>query len=457
MADTPHPHRLTPLLGCLQTALVAALPALLHCGTQAPEPGATDPPLRPLLYTEAPAPAERVPLPGMEMWQAADLDPVAWPTELPTTVRSMPSTGLHEPPRTPDALLLAALDALLRDDTQALAALTFDVDTFAAAARTSTRDAERQVEELVQTLTQTRLLFQAPPPSQARAEGLRGLLEPGQVTLGRGRLHSGAVATADQVAVMHWGNEVVMHHRDLPVSFVIRFPKVLVDSEGVWRLAAAPVADAAFRMFRTLGLDLKPELLNATQGGLPLNTGNFWHYRVERPREESGSTTELRLGFASEGFRDEIIGMDDRGAYRLVRFRRLFDDPTRTSQTFAWLQTPLRIYACNRECQRRSRDVSWLLTHAQNQVPLLVLPPPAGGGWGAGGTERTDPVWRVAPETEAVDVPAGHFPATRRLSRSVPGGQQVVHFAPGIGFVQRSTIAGLRTEDERLSDYRIMP
>jgi hypothetical protein len=414
-------------------------------------------PLRPLLYTEVTSRVEGG-IPGFDEWLAPNHDPLAWPAEASSGVLPTHVSVVTEP-RSAEELMLAVFDALLSEDNGQLDSLVFTSEGYMAAARTSETDAEATIAELEAGVRALFEQFESPSESQARPDGLRGLMEAGQITVGRGRNLDGSSTTPEQIPVMHWNSEMVMRLRDTDVEFVLRFPKVLVGTDGVWRLAAAPSVDGRFQAFRALGMDLKPEMMSAEHSPFPLSVGNYWHYRTIRPLSSQPQETNGRTanGSANSGYRDEVIQTDDHSGYRLVRLRRLFDDPNRPSQVFAWLVTPLRIYACSRDCQRSIDDTGWILTYAQNQVPLLVLPALPGEAWGTGGNDTEHNVWRIAPERQEIVVPSGTFSDAVELSRSVAGGQQFVYFAAGVGFVMRRNNAGLQTEDEELIDYRIMP
>jgi hypothetical protein len=441
----------------MQALFCLPLLLILNGGCSSSEANLSDPPLRPLLYTEVTSRVEGG-IPGFDEWLATNHDPLAWPAEgslgvLPTHV------SVVAEPRTADELMLAVFEALLSEDARLLQSLVFTPEAYMAAARTNEGDAQAAIDELqagVRTLLEQ---FESPSESQSRPDGLRGLIEAGQITVGRGRNIDGSSTTADQIPVMHWNSEMIMRLRDTEVEFVLRFPKVLVGADGMWRLAAAPSVDGRFQAFRSLGMDLKPEMMSAQHSAFPLSVGNYWHYRTIRPlssQPQEGNSRAVNQS-ANNGYRDEVIQTDDHLGYRVVRLRRLFDDPNRPSQLFAWLVTPLRIYSCSRDCQRSAEDTSWILNYAQNQVPLIVLPALPGSAWGTGGHDTEHNVWRIDPERQEIVVPSGTFPEAVELSRSVAGGQQFVYFAPGVGFVMRRNNAGLQTEDEELIDYRIMP
>lgn len=440
--------------GSIAGALASAGVAAGLWGCEAPEP-LQDPPLRPLLYTETSSRMEGG-IPGFEPWQDPAVDPVAWPTQSQTQSSVRYASAAVERPTTPEQLMLSVLTLLLNQRTDELIELGFETSTYAATARTNQTDAERQVAELNEGLRALAAAFAPASASQARRGGLLELLEPGQLVVGRARNVDGSAVQRDESPAMHWGSELSIQLRDSNVSFVLRFPSILVDADGIWHLADAPTVDARFRAWRNLGLDLKPELLDSEHAPFPLNVGNYWHYRTRRPQDTLAGNPDRPVA-TNEGYRDEVLEVDDHGAYRVVYFRRLFDDPIRPAQVFRWLQTPLRVYNCTSDCVRNAGNQQWVLTYGSTQVPLFAFPMRAGMGWGTGGTDSEDNVWRTGSELVDVTVPAGTFVDTIELSRSVAGGRQLVHFVTGIGVVVRRNNTGIGTGDEELVDYRIMP
>jgi hypothetical protein len=423
-------------------------------GCDAPEP-LVDPPLRPLLYTETTSRVEGG-IPGFEQWQDPAVDPIAWPTESPTQSSARYASAAVERPTTPEQLMLSTLTLLLNQRADELLALGFDPVSYAATARTNETDALRQVEELNDGLRDLASTFAPASASQARRGGLLELLEPGQLVVGRPRNVDGSAVQDGQAPAMHWGSELSVQLRDSNVGFVLRFPSILVDEQGIWHLADAPAVDARFRAWRNLGLDLKPELLDSSHAPFPLSVGNYWHYRTRRPQDTLAGDPERPVA-TNEGYRDEVLEVDDHGAYRVIHFRRLFDDPSRPAQVFRWLQTPLRVYGCTTDCVRNASNQQWVLTYGSVQVPLFSFPLRAAMGWGTGGVDSEDNVWRTGSDLVDVTVPAGTFVDTIELSRSVAGGRQLVHFVSGIGVVVRRNNTGIGTGDEELIDYRIMP
>ncbi len=424
------------------------------CGIACDSPPPPEPPLRPLLYTEAASRAEGN-LEGMEEWTDPSVDPVAWPTESTTQSASAYSLATDELPRTPEAAMLALLDALLSQRSDRLRELCFDTAGYRAAAHASESAAERDVAELNEGMSALMKAFEPGPASQSRRGGLQELLEPGQLIVGRGRNINGSATREGETPVMHWGNELSILLRNTNVEFVLRFPRLLLDQDGIWRPASVPTVDGRFHAWRGLGMDLKPQMLSDEHAPFPLSVGNYWHYRYQRASDATLSPADSRRT-TTDGYRDEVTEIEDYSAYRVVRFRRLFDDPNRPSQTFAWLMTPKRLYSCSRDCQRNASNTQWIISYAGSQIPMFVFPLSLASGWGVGGFDSEDNVWRSAQDRTEINVPAGIFATSFELSRSVAGGRQLVYFVPGIGVVLRRNNVGLRTEDEELIDYRIM-
>ena len=419
--------------------------ALTGCPA-AEEPGA--PPLRPLLYTEAPG-APLDPPEGFEAWSADAPDPVAWPSRHSTRRAAMPQhVADPQPAASPEEASLRVLDAMLRGDAQALEPLLFDAELLRESARMTAGGAER---EATRVREESLALLRRMGPSAGRDD--EAVLRPGQVTLGRPRRIDGAVAAEGEEVVLHWGNEVTFQHPTLGVTFTLRIPRLLRGTDGSWRLQGPPEADWKFTTFRALGLDLPASLMDGVHAGWPLAVGNFWHYRTLRPGldEEPGSTMA-----PMDGFRDEVVEVVDHGPWRLVRLMRYPDRGARSPERFAYIQTPTRVFLCARDCQRRSADIEWVLAYARHQVPLLVHPLEAGMSWGSAGLPGGGDTMRVQPEPVAVETPAGLFQESLEVVRTTGRGRESRHFVRGVGIVSRRTVTpGLTTVDELLN-WRVL-
>lgn len=430
------------------TALVLANIAACRPGSE-PDP----PPLRPLLHTQAPAGVDRA-IEGYEEWLDPNVDPTAWPTEFQTTSVSPNDVAVSGPAMTPEALILDVYAALTTGDADRLELHLFDVEGLAEASQMNRDTATRTAEEIRSAAFETFAVFTSGSPSDERAGGLGGQLQTGQLVVGRGRNVDGSAVQGEQVPIMHWGSELTFMLRGTETQFVLRFPNLLRDDRGIWRLRAAPTVDQKFRTYRALGLDLKPELMDVEHAAIPLGVGNYWHYRTRRPSavndDEYGVLTR-------DGFRDAVTEVLDYGGYRVVRFRRMFDDPSRQSERFAYLITPRRLFVCDRECQRRASDFEWMLTYAARRTPVLVFPLELGEGWSVGGEPGRANEYRVDPELQAVTAPAGNFIDAFEIARSTPRGRQSSFFVPGIGFVLQRTTSTVETTLEELVAYRILP
>lgn len=425
------------------SAAVAAL-ALAGCRGESAEVQA---PLRPLLYTEAPAGTGPT-IPGFEEWVDPNHDPTAWPTEHTTTFARRAATP-PGPAATPEALVLDVFEALASGDVERLRVHAFDGQALATASRMSPESGSRTADEIWdETLATLRMM--APRPG-ARAI----VLQPGQVTIGRPRAVDGSVAEEDEAAVMHWGNELTFTIRGTDLEFTLRFPNLLVDERGLWKLRAAPTVEAGFEAYRDMGLDLMPELMDTEHAPIPLSVGNYWHYQTRRPGTGEGETAYGTL--TRDGHRDSVVEVSEHQGYRVARFRRVYDDPNRSSSRFAWLVTPTRLFECGRECVRRADDPAWVLAYGRRTTPLCVFPVERGTGWGAGGHDTRNNAWRVAPEPAEVSVPAGTFPDAFELVRSTAAGRESTYFVPGIGMVMLRTQSAVETLVEELVDYRILP
>jgi hypothetical protein len=416
---------------------------------------ATPPLLRPLLHTQAPRGTDRTVL-GFEEWQDPNTDPTAWPTEFQTSVVLHGEAAVPGPSMTPEALVLDVYAALTLGDEARLRSHLFDPTSLAVASRMNADTAQRTADEIADSTQDAFEVFTFGSPSDARAGGLGALLQTGQLVIGRGRNVDGSASSEDEIPIMHWGSELTFSIRNTDIEFVLRFPNLLQDESGVWRLRAAPRVDTRFRTYRNLGLDLKPELMDVEHASIPLGVGNYWHYRTRLPGVSSEDGDSYGL-LTRDGYRDAVTEVMDHGGYRVIRLRRMFDDPARQAERFSYLLTPRRLYICERECVRRASSFEWVLTYAAQRTPVLVLPLQFGGGWGVGGEPDRDNNYRVDPEPQIVGVPAGNFDDAYEIARSTTRGRQTAFFVPGIGFVMRRTASTVETQLEELIAFRILP
>ncbi|MFT6400419.1 MAG: hypothetical protein ACJAYU_005190, partial [Bradymonadia bacterium] len=281
---------------------------------------ATPPPLRPLLHTQAPRGTDRTVL-GFEEWQDPNTDPTAWPTEFQTSVVLHGEAAVPGPSMTPEALVLDVYAALTLGDEARLRSHLFDPTSLAVASRMNADTAQRTADEIADSTQDAFEVFTFGSPSDARAGGLGALLQTGQLVIGRGRNVDGSASSEDEIPIMHWGSELTFSIRNTDIEFVLRFPNLLQDESGVWRLRAAPRVDTRFRTYRNLGLDLKPELMDVEHASIPLGVGNYWHYRTRLPGVSSEDGDSYGL-LTRDGYRDAVTEVMDHGGYRVIRLRR---------------------------------------------------------------------------------------------------------------------------------------
>ncbi len=440
--------------GVMRTDAVRLVPrvalGLALCGvTGCDAPfGHGDPPLRPLLYTEAPTGTDG---------SGQHVDPVAWPSEFATRAMTPGAADRATgPAATPEQALYGVFAALVAHDEDALDAYLFDGAGLGAAARLGDDAARRDAGEIADAVRRLLATFDPGPASRARDGGLAALLRPTQVVVGRPRTIEGrAIEDPDDgIASMHWGNELTFEVAGTDARFTLRFPRLLRGVDGSWRLGAAPVVDARFVAFRALGIDHKPELLTTDHADLPLTVGNFWHYRTRRPHD--GASEDGWGVLTQDGYRDEVSEVVEYDGYRVATMRRLFDNPLRTGETWSVLVTPTRVYRCDRECRRNAGTLSWVLTFASRAVPMVVFPLEPGAAWGAGGSDGRSNVFRVQPEFAVSDVPAGVFDEAYEIVRTTPNGREIRYFVRGVGFVATRNDAGFATTLEELTEYRVL-
>ncbi len=421
-----------------------------------PSETAVDEPLRPLLYTEAPVSANGPPT-GYEPLVDPAYDPTAWPTvyssvspnELGADLSLIQAT-------TPDRLMLDVFYALLDNDRARMMRHAFAPEMLATAARMGEEAAGEAAEQTRAGLDELLTAYNSGSASQRREGGLRELLEPGQIEVGRPRDIGGA-QTEPELAVMHWGSELLVHVRGTNIDFALRFPNILRGSDGLWRLRRAPTMDDRFTTWRAAGFDLKPAMMQNEHAPYPVDVGNYWHYRTRRPGLGAEGGSDSTYGVLTNlGFRDEVSSVEEFVGYRIARIRRIYDNPSITSERDALLLTPLRVYDCDRECVRRREDASWVLDYAHRTTPLLVFPLIHGEGWGPGGRPQNSNRYRVGAEPEPADVPSGVYPASYAIASSTPRGRATRYVVPGVGVVLRRLESTTETHLEELIEYRIL-
>lgn len=431
----------------MQAAALIAL-TLSSASSCRPEHRPEEIPLRPLLHTE---PREGTTLPeGFGLW-TSDIDPVAWPSRfLSSAAVTSGSLNLMQA-TTPDRLVLDAYYALVNGEEDRLMRHLFSPEELSAAARMGSDTALTSSEAIASEVAALYAAFNSGPVSQRRAGGLANLLEPGQVTVGRPRSLDGSAVPAE-AAEMHWGSEMSFRVRGTELNFTLRFPNLLVGSDGLWRLRSAPDVDARFVTWRRAGFDLTPAMMENDHAAFPVDVGNYWHYSTRRPGPLGDEGEPDRQG----SYRDEVASVESFPGYRYARLRRSYDDTSVSSERYSLLVTPLRVYSCDRECASRRANAAWILAYAHREIPLLQLPLSPGDGWGPGGRQSSANPVRVMAETEEVSTPAGVYVQALPVVRSTSRGRQTRFFVPSVGFVSIRTESATSTIIEELTDVRIL-
>ena len=433
------------------TALMFSM-ILGACGNETASPSGP-PPLRPLLHTEG-TPVQESSIEGYEEWTRFDQDPVAWVSDRVEAstrfARRDLSAWLRE---TPEGTIVHAFAAMVQGERRAWDEFLFEAPTLATTARMGESTANARAEVIRAGFAAAAQSFSAPSPTDARTDGLLSILQPTQVTLGPPRLIDGAIVQNPDEAVMYNTNTLLIHIVGTNIDFEVRFPTLLRDPEGVWRIGAPPSVGDTWNTIHELGLDLKPELMNVEHAPLPLVVGNYWHYDVGElvPGEPDSWVPDRLLSF-----RDSVARIDDRGLYRLVTLRRTWADEARPAAERTWLVTPRQVYLCDSSCRSRAGDLSWLLGYTRRQVPLYRFPLADGQAWGALGRTGGQVRRRTDERTDPVTVRAGHFPNAVRVRSGGSSADEYTAVVPGVGIVELTEGSGAGLVLGRLRDYRIL-
>lgn len=429
--------------------LAGLLAALLVSGCDPAPQGA--PPLRPLLYTEAHGGATDAP-PGYESWTPDAGDPVAWPTRFGTRAENVRRSATpHEAARSAEALLEGVTRALLEGDEEALSLYLFSADELQASARMRPAGAASEAQNIRDATVGLLRRLHADRASERIEGGLATQLRIGQTQLGRGRRIDGGASEDPDEIVLHWSNEVRLHHTRHALSFGLHFRRILRGSDGIWRLQEAPRPDLGMNQFHASGLHLRSDLMAADAFPLPVAEGAFWHYRARLPEEDLDARLQQQ-----RGYRDEVTRVEDYGLYRIVHMQRRHDPPSSRLEPYLWLQTPRGLWHCNWECRRHRENLEWLLTYMRYQTPWLALPLHPMARWGAGGDPEGS-TWRVRVPEEAIDVPAGRFLRAYEIARTSASGRDSRWLAPGIGIILRESTEPGEASVYELMHYRILP
>jgi hypothetical protein len=472
---------------------VSGLTACSDAHERAPRPTkAEQRPLQPLIYTERPdlsveaaAVRERRLMRQLLEGSSAsgnwgDLEAVS-ETKRPTLTDA-------------DQLGEAMFDALVERDEGLWDALFVAPADYAGMVHLDLDKSREFVDDVQAKSRETWESFEPGRASEAREDGLEGLLEFASLELGEGRTVGGSVAEDDEPVAQHWGNVLELRLSGTDVHFELRISKILYvahprhrPNQPMLGLASAVQMSSQLEVYLRAGLHLKPELLETREYPYPLAVGNFWRYRrspADGPADEAdGSASKpadseeldaenaAYSGLTATETLLEVTSVDRHGSWRLVTLRRSYNDENLTTYNQHWLVLPRRIYRCSSVCRTHSDDLGWLLSYLDQQTPIFRFPMNLEDGWGEGGQSAdASAVFEVGADWSDVDVPAGNYANTVAIEGTGPlalidgfyrGREQTRYFAHGRGVVRR--VLGSRADGsrgrvvERLVESRIMP
>jgi hypothetical protein len=469
------------LVMCVGTALVACAPGEVDPSTQ--------PPLRPLIYTEFPnmtpeAAAVRERrlmrqlLEGASGGQWGDLD-FAPAEDLP-------------PLTSPQALGQALYEALINREEVLWEHLFVAPRDYAALVHVDMERAEEYVDVQLGKSLPAWELFAVEESSETPDGGLRSIFSVEELRLGQGRTIDGPVAKEGEEIIQYWGNVLRLRFRDTEIFFDLTIPKIFrleparqraQEKQGpggeIYVIASEVGIDPRLNTLLQVGLHLKPQLLRAAEYPYPFTVGNFWRYRrynaatgapasfdaLDAPIGEP-VVAEAPGGLDANEVILEVESVERYGPYRLIRLTRRYNDRNLSRYDERWVVTPRRIYQCSRLCVTRVQegDLGWLLEYFTHQVPIYRFPLQLSTSWGAGGRSGAQGVFRVDGQWHDVETIAGIFPGSIAVDGRGPLGDFDPHyrfeqrrfFAPGKGLVRRVIEARISIVEE-LVEYRIIP
>lgn len=433
-------------------ASIALAATLAACD---PNVAPSEPPLRPLLFTES-APIDEFNADGWELWTTPGLDPHAYPG-VAATQRQAALDGDAFDLRSPEGTIRTAFAAATRGDTAQLHRLALDAEGLVAIARVPPSSAVERAENLQRALDDFTRLFRPDSATDARPDGLSGLIQPTNIQIGAPRTVDGALVRDADDAEMHSANLMRVHILSSTIDFDVRFPRLLKDANGEWKLSDAPSVSDTWLDFRRPGLDLKPELMAGEHAPLPFDVGNFWHYELRllplNATEEADIAPTRALAY-----RDTVseIFQGQGGILQVVTLRRTFADPARNAETRNLLVTARHIYPCTNECYRRRENLSFLLGYMGRTTPLFVFPANRDQSWREGGRARGRALRVAELMPEVVTVPAGSFRDTVHIRHADGGTGASIYFAEGVGILREETRQGGHVHQANLIQYRIL-
>lgn len=473
-------HPLTAVAPAIVAVLVAlASPA---CSSDQDDDQSTKAPLQPLIYTEYPeltsegaaVRERRLHRQLMEGSTGGD-----WGRLEKADRTSLPDLD------DVDALGEAIVDALLDRDETLWEHVFISPENYAAAADVDSADAAEFVDNQIGESFSVWELFAPDHSSLVAPGGLSELLSYHSLQLGE------AEDGGDGGDITRYvDNRLVIAYADGDLRFEFSIPAILKidnpvlmpaddDAESRFRLGSNIDVDPRFRLFRDVGLHLKPQLLRPEEYPFPMGVGSFWRYRrfdADEGAKDTGDPLDRRLedtadGVAAEEVLVEVRDISRYGPMRLVELLRSYDDRRHTRVRHWWLLTPRRIYACDQTCRERVEDVDWLLEFFERRAPLFLIPPRLGDRWQREGPqEESTTRFSIDDAWHEVQSPAGTFPRAYRIEgtgdlgrsdRYVEDAQVTRYFVSDRGVVRRIIRDAPEAEEpidvvEELVEYRLM-
>lgn len=406
------------------------------------ELGDQPPPLRPLIYTEAPPEAtDAVPAPAAPETQYIS----------------------------PEDLGVAIYQALIEHDRKLFEQVFVTGPELVELIKARPDKAERDAEA---HLVGSQGIWELFMPAEASEEPIGGLgarLRLIEFKVGKGRDISGKLVRPGGEVMMHWNSDLRLQLQGSDKVFAVRVPKIVKTARGGWKLMGELDVDPTLRTWLESGMHLKPELLTSEHYPLPLEVGNFWKYRIKytvpRPRPASqpapGATQDGELPLPLEPLDDPTVRIavteiTRREGYLIATLEHELVDYEPSVTTERLLVTPRRVYNCTRDCYSHVDDIGYLLGYISNQTPLYIFPIAPGAGWGKAGRNTNANPYKVKPERERAQVPAGDFANALVISGSIEEGFEERYFVPGTGVVRRTVRSGLGPRTEELIEHRLM-
>lgn len=442
----PASRRLAPFL--LATALSAT-------GCDSRTTDFTEPPLRPLLYTEAGNVDEAFEREGWEIWTTAEVDPHSFPSSVSRTAHE-PLTDDSFDLHSPEGLVRTAYYAATHGDLATLQSLTLTEEGLQTIARIPVSRIEQRYVSLQNDMRDFMQSFRPESPTDARPDGLSGLIQPTAIELGLPRRIDGSLVSSHDDAEMYSSNRLRIHVLGSSIDFDIHFPRLLKDEEGEWKFSEGPVVSDIWHNVRRPGLDLKPALLKGEHAPYPFDVGNYWHYEMKRiPLDGSISADEVSPT-RSLAYRDTVSDVYNGNIFQIVTLRRTFADPARSPQTRRLLVTARHIYTCSPMCHQRRGNLRYLLDYMSRTTPLFLFPANRTLNWREGGREGGRTTRMAERIDESIIVPAGSFKNSVRIHPTARGESEVIYFEEGIGILREEHRDGETLEQANLVQYRIL-